>query len=150
MSGISPVTGLGNGLGSLSEVMVTAASGMRAQTQRLRSVAENLANANSTAATPGGTPYQRKMTTFEEAIDKATGAPIVKAGSVVLDQTPFRKVYDPSHPAAGSDGYVQMPNVSEVIEAADMREAERSYEANLATLTQARSMFSKTLDILKV
>ena len=145
MSPISPITGPG----VLSEAMATAASGMRAQTMRLRTVAENLANANSTAATAGGTPYQRKMATFEQAMDKATGAPIVQAGQVVLDQTPFRKVYDPSHPAAGPDGYVLMPNVSEEVEAADMREAARSYEANLATLTQARSMFTKTLDILK-
>jgi len=145
MSPISPISGPG----VLSEAMATAASGMRAQTLRLRTVAENLANANSTAATAGGTPYQRKMTTFEQAVDKATGAPIVQAGQVVLDPTPFRKVYDPSHPAAGSDGYVMMPNVSEEVEAADMREAARSYEANLATLTQARSMFTKTLDILK-
>jgi flagellar basal-body rod protein FlgC len=136
-------------MGALSQAMATAASGMRAETLRLRAVAENLANANSTAATPGGTPYQRKLSTFEEAVDKATGASIVRAGPVVLDATPFHRVYDPSHPAAGPDGYVEMPNVSEPIEAADMREAERSYEANLATLTQARSMFTKTLDILK-
>ncbi len=145
MSAISPVMGFG----SLSQTMATAASGMRAQTLRLRSVAENLANANSTAANAGGDPYQRKMTTFEQAVDKATGASIVRVGQVVTDQTPFRKVYDPSHPAAGSDGYVMLPNVSEEVEAADMREAARSYEANLATLTQARSMFTKTLDILK-
>ena len=89
------------------------------------------------------------MTTFEQAVDKATGAAIVRTGRTVLDNTPFRTVYDPSHPAAGPDGYVKLPNVSEVVEAADMREAERSYEANLATLTEARSMFAKTLDILK-
>ena len=89
------------------------------------------------------------MTTFEQAVDKATGASIVRVGQVSNKRPPFRKVYDPSHPAAGSDGYVMLPNVSEEVEAADMREAARSYEANLATLTQARSMFTKTLDILK-
>ncbi len=145
MSSISPVAGLG----PLSQAIATAASGMRAQTLRLRAVAENLANANSTAATPGDNPYQRKMTTFEQAVDRATGAGIVRTGRTVLDNTPFRTVYDPSHPAAGPDGYVKLPNVSEVVEAADMREAERSYEANLATLTEARNMFTKTLDILK-
>lgn len=145
MTSITPVTGLG----PLSQTIATAASGMRAQTLRLRTVAENLANANSTAATPGDTPYQRKMTTFEQAVDKATGAAMVRTGRTVLDNTPFRTVYDPSHPAAGPDGYVKLPNVSEVVEAADMREAERSYEANLATVTEARSMFAKTLDILK-
>src|SRR5579871_5768513 len=138
MSAVSPI----NGVGALSQAMATAASGMRAQTLRLRTVAENLANANSTAGTAGGSPYQRKMTTFEQAVDKATGASVVQVGAVVADQAPFRKVYDPSHPAAGPDGYVQMPNVSEEVEAADMREAGRSYEANLASLTQARSMFT--------
>jgi flagellar basal-body rod protein FlgC len=145
MNSISPVTGLG----ALTQIMATAASGMRSQTLRLRTVAENLANANSTAATPGGTPYQRKLITFEEAVDKASGASIVRTGRVLTDSTPFRTAYEPSHPAAGPDGYVKLPNVSEVVEAADMREAERSYEANLATLTQARTMFAKTLDILK-
>jgi flagellar basal-body rod protein FlgC len=112
-------------------------------------VAENLANANSTAASPGGSPYRRKLVTFEESIDKATGASIVRTGRPVTDNTAFRTVYDPSHPAAGPDGYVQLPNVNQEVEAADMREAARSYEANLASLTQARTMFAKTLDILK-
>lgn len=138
-----------SGAGLLDQAMITAASGMRAQSARLQVVAENLANANSTADTPGGAPYQRKEMTFQQAVDQASGAPIVQVGRVTADTTPFRSVYDPSHPAADANGYVQMPNVSEVVEAADMREAERSYEANLATLTQARSMFSKTLDILK-
>jgi flagellar basal-body rod protein FlgC len=88
--------------------------------------------------------------TFQQAIDHATGAGIVKPGRTVADTTPFRSIYDPSHPAADATGYVKLPNVSEMIEAGDGREAERSYEANLATLNQARSMFSKTLDILKV
>jgi flagellar basal-body rod protein FlgC len=137
------------GTGPLSRAMESAASGMRAEALRARLVAENLANANSTATGPDGKPYQRKLMTFEQAVDEATGAGIVKPGRTVRDTTPFRTIYDPSHPAADANGYVKLPNVSEMVEEGDGREAERSYEANLATLNQARSMFSKTLDILK-
>jgi flagellar basal-body rod protein FlgC len=137
------------GTGPLSRIMASAASGMRAEALRARLVAENLANANSTATGPDGQPYQRKLMTFQQAVDQATGAGIVKPGRTVADTTPFRTIYDPSHPAANATGYVKLPNVSEMVEEGDGREAERSYEANLATLNQARSMFSKTLDILK-
>jgi flagellar basal-body rod protein FlgC len=137
------------GTGPLSRAMASAASGMRAEALRARLVAENLANANSTATGPEGQPYQRKLMTFQQAVDQATGAGIVKPGRTVADTTPFRTIYDPSHPAADAGGYVKLPNVSEMVEAGDGREAERSYEANLATLNQARNMFSKTLDILK-
>ena len=135
--------------GAFGQAMETAASAMRAQSIRLRLVSENLANANSTATTPGGTPYQRKTVTFEGALDKATGASTVSAARFDVDQSPFRTEYDPSHPAADANGYVKLPNVSELVEIADMREAERSYEANLAVLGQARTMIAKTLDILK-
>ncbi|HQT77241.1 MAG: flagellar basal body rod protein FlgC [Rhodospirillales bacterium 20-64-7] len=145
MNALIPISGNG----PLSQTIETAASGMRAQATRLRLVAENLANSESTAAVPGGSPYQRKVMTFEQAVDHATGAAVVKPGPVSLDPAPFRSVYDPSHPAANAQGYVSMPNVSPVLEVADMREAERSYEANLAALNQARSMISKTIDILK-
>jgi flagellar basal-body rod protein FlgC len=137
------------GTGPLSRAMASAASGMRAEALRARLVAENLANANSTATGPDGQPFQRKLMTFQQAVDEATGAVIVKPGRTVSDTTPFRTIYDPSHPAADASGYVKLPNVSEMVEEGDGREAERSYEANLATLNQARSMFSKTLDILK-
>jgi flagellar basal-body rod protein FlgC len=142
---LSPITGSG----PLADAMETAASGMRAQALRVRVVSENLANAESTAAVPGGTPYQRKMVTFEQAIDRATGANIVQAGRITNDTSPFHMAYDPSHPAANAQGYVEMPNVSPAIEMADMREAERSYEANLSVIGQTRSMIGKTLDILK-
>ena len=137
------------GTGPLSRAMASAASGMRAEALRSRLVAENLANANSTATGPDGQPYQRKLMTFQQAVDAATGAVVVKPGRTVEDATPFRTIYDPSHPAADANGYVKLPNVSEMVEEGDGREAERSYEANLATLNQARSMFAKTLDILK-
>jgi len=145
MNDISPISGTG----PLTQVMVTAASAMRAQSVRLRLVAENLANVNATAAVPGGEPYQRKTISFEQTVDRTTGAATVAVGKISTDPAPFRTVYDPSHPAADAQGYVSMPNVSEVAEVADMREAERSYEANLATLGEARSMITKTLDILK-
>ncbi|WP_239992414.1 flagellar basal body rod protein FlgC [Rhodopila globiformis] len=138
-----------SGTGPLSQAMVTAASAMRAQSTRMRLVAENLANADSTAAVPDGTPYQRKVMSFEQSVDKATNAAVVQPGPITTDPAPFRSVYAPSSPAANAKGYVSMPNVSPVLELADMREAERSYEANLATLNQARSMIAKTLDILK-
>lgn len=136
-------------IGMLNDAMATSASAMRAQATRLRVVAENLANANSTAATPGGDPYRRKTISFEQALDRRTGASLVRPGAVSTDPAPFRTVYDPSHPAADKDGYVKMPNISEALEAADMRESERSYEANVTALTQARAMIAKTLDILK-
>jgi flagellar basal-body rod protein FlgC len=145
MNSISPISGTG----PLPQAMETAASAMRAQSTRLRLVAENLANAESTAAVPGGSPYQRKTMSFEQAIDKATGAALVQPGPISVDPAPFHTVYDPSHPAANEQGYVSMPNVSPVLETADMRETERSYEANLAALNQARSMIAKTIDILK-
>jgi flagellar basal-body rod protein FlgC len=145
MTPIQPITGQG----PLARAMASAASGMRAEALRARLVAENLANANSTSTEPGGEPYQRKMMTFAQAVDQATGAGIVQPGPAIADKTPFRTNFDPSHPAADANGYVKMPNVSDMVEEADMREAERSYEANLASMSQARSMFTKTLDILK-
>lgn len=145
MTDISPITGAG----PLAQAMATSASGMRTQATRLRVVAENLANANSTAATPGGDPYQRKTLTFDQSVDRATSANLVRIGRVGTDPAPFRMVYDPSHPAANAQGYYKAPNVSEVVEAADMREAQRTYEANLASLSQTRALYLKTLDILK-
>jgi flagellar basal-body rod protein FlgC len=145
MNDISPITARG----PLAQAMASAASGMRAESMRSRIVAENLANANSTATGPNGDPYQRKVMTFAQAVDQTTGAGVVKPGRTVLDDSPFRTEYDPSHPAADATGYVKLPNVSELVEEADGREAQRSYEANLATMNQARSMFTKTLDILK-
>ena len=145
---MNPVTSISS-QGAFAQAMETSASAMQAQSIRMRVVSENLANANSTAAVPGGTPYQRKTLTFSESVDKETGAPVVQPSGFGVDHSPFRTVYDPSHPAADAKGFVTLPNVSELVEVADMREAERSYEANLAMLGQARSMISKTIDILK-
>ena len=133
----------------LSSAMTIAASGMRAQSTRLRVVAENLANAESTAAAPGGDPYRRKTVTFAAELDKAIGAEEVKVNKVGTDASPFREIYEPSHPAADANGHVKLPNVNMLIELADMREAQRSYEANLQMIEQSRSMLMRTIDLLR-
>jgi flagellar basal-body rod protein FlgC len=137
------------GIGPLDQAMATAASGMRSQSIRLRIVSENMANANSTASTPGGDPYRRKTVSFDQVMDKATGAMLVVPKEISTDQSAFHMEYNPSHPAADANGYVKTPNVTAVIEAADMRESENSYNADLTVLTQARQLIAKTLDILK-
>lgn len=133
----------------ITRTMTTAASGMRVQSDRMRVIAENIANASSTADITGGRPYQRQVLTFSQAIDEATGADIVKVGKTVKDRSDFRKEYDPGHPAADAAGYVQMPNVNPLIELTDMREAQRAYEANLNVVDAARTMATRTLDLLR-
>jgi len=126
-----------------------AASGMRAQAVRLRLVAENLANADSTAAVAGGDPYRRKLVQFRPLRDRESGAELVGVGRYLRDPSPFRLRYEPDHPAADARGYVKYPNVDPIIELMDMREAQRSYEANLNALATARSMLMRTLDLLR-
>ncbi|WP_416173678.1 flagellar basal body rod protein FlgC [Brevundimonas sp.] len=127
--------------------MAVAASGLKAQQSRMRVIAENIANAESTAQTAGGTPYRRQIPVFQSAnVDGATG---VVLAEVRPDQGDFRMEYDPSHPAANAEGYVMRPNVDTLIEAMDMREAQRAYEANLNVIETARAMEQRTLDILK-
>jgi flagellar basal-body rod protein FlgC len=133
----------------LSSILTTAASGMRAQGARLRIVSENVANAGSTAQAPGGDPYQRKTISFESGTDSRTGAAIVSAGEVSRDTTDFELRYDPSHPAADEMGYVKMPNVNPLIEMSNMREASRSYEANLSMMENVREMRRQLVDMLK-
>lgn len=126
-----------------------AASGLSAQSGRMRIIAENLANADSTARSPGGDPYRRRVPTFKSMLDKELGAETVKLGRVVDDPTAFRSRYEPGHPAADANGYVKYPNVDPLVEMVDMRQAQRSYEANLNVITATRRMFLKTLDILR-
>jgi len=126
-----------------------AASGLRAQNGRMRVIAENIANADSTARTPGADPYRRKVPTFVSKFDKDLGAATVALGRVERDKTDFKTRYEPGHPAADANGYVKYPNVEPLVETVDMREAQRSYEANLNIVTATRRMISKTLDILK-
>jgi flagellar basal-body rod protein FlgC len=136
-----------NGAPPRNTAMGVAASALRAQQSRMRIIAENIANAESTARTAGGTPYRRQIPVFEARnVNGATG---VALAEVRPDQGDFRMDYDPSHPAANADGYVMRPNVDTLVEAMDMREAQRAYEANLNVIETARSMESRTLDILK-
>ncbi|KZL21339.1 Flagellar basal-body rod protein FlgC [Pseudovibrio axinellae] len=129
--------------------MFIAASGLKAQTGRMRVIAENIANADSTGQTPGADPYRRKVPTFSSSFDSKVEAELVKLGRVREDQSEFEVRYEPDHPAANEKGYIKMPNVNTLVEMADMQEATRSYEANLNVVKSSRSMMQKTLDILK-
>mgnify|MGYP001090396017 CR=1 FL=1 len=126
-----------------------AAAGMHAQSARLRVTAENLANARSTGEAPGDDPYRRKTVSFANALDRATGAELVEVRRYGRDTAPFEQRFEPSHPAANDKGYVSYPNVNPLIELMDMREAQRSFEANLAARQQARGMLQRTLDLLR-
>lgn len=125
-----------------------AASALRAQQARMRVIAENIANADSTAQTPGGQPYRRQVPVFEPQRPGRDVGGVVMAG-VRPDMSAMRSEYDPSHPGANAEGYVLLPNVEPLVEALDMREAQRAYEANLNVIETARSMDQRLLDILK-
>ncbi|KAA5602748.1 flagellar basal body rod protein FlgC [Blastochloris sulfoviridis] len=127
-----------------------AASGLRTQAGRMRIIAENLANANSTAGASGGQPYRRKVPTFESKFDREIEAQVVSLGRVQRDKSAFVSRHEPGHPAADKSGYVQYPNVNSLIETADLKEAQRSYEANLNVVSATRRMISRTLDLLRV
>ncbi|WP_414633042.1 flagellar basal body rod protein FlgC [Brevundimonas sp. UBA7664] len=130
-----------------NSAMAVAASALKAQQSRMRVIAENIANAQSTAQVAGGEPYRRQIPVFQaREIDGATG---VTLAEVRLDQGEFRSEYDPSHPAANAEGYVLRPNVDTLVEAMDMREAQRAYEANLNVIETARAMDMRILDLLK-
>ncbi len=133
----------------LTGAMSISAAGMDAQAARLRVVAQNLANQDTTAAVPGADPYRRKMITFESTMNEAAGGETVKVKSVTPDTSAFPQKYDPANPAADPQGYVKMPNVNSFVEIMDMREAERSYNANLSVMQASRSMANRTIDILK-
>jgi flagellar basal-body rod protein FlgC len=126
-----------------------SASGLRAQSLRMRVIAENLANADSVATTAGGTPYRRKVATFEAEVDRASGGEGVTVTSIVGDKSDFQRVYQPGNPAADGAGYVLRPNVNDLVEAADMKAAQRAYEANLNAIEAARGLTMRTIDLLK-
>jgi flagellar basal-body rod protein FlgC len=129
--------------------MAIATSGLRAQAGRMRVISENVANADSTAAAAGGDPYRRKVPTFSSALDRALDAKVVTLGRIKPDNSAFRVKYEPSNPAADANGNVKYPNVNSMIEMTDMRDAQRSYEANLNVIGATRRMIQRTLDILK-
>src|ERR1700739_693574 len=129
--------------------MGIATSGLRAQAGRMRVISENIANADSTASTAGGDPYRRKVPTFSSTLDRTLDAKVVSLGKIKPDQSDFRVKYEPSNPAADASGNVKYPNVNPLVEMTDLRDAQRSYEANLNVITATRRMIQRTLDILK-
>lgn len=133
----------------LQTSMIISAAGLRVQGQRVKVIAENVANSNSTADTAGGDPYQRKVLTFANVFDRALEADLVRVKKVVGDESEFGLVFDPNHPAADENGYYKTPNVNGLVEMSDMREAQRSYEANLNMIETARSMMTRTIDLLR-
>ncbi len=132
----------------MDRATAVAASALRAQQSRMRVIAENIANADTTSTTGGGDPYRRQMAIFQPR-ETESGGLGVRMATVRADPGPFKTEYNPGHPAADAKGYVRMPNVDPLVEAMDMREAQRAYEANLNVIETARSMQSRTLDILK-
>ena len=129
--------------------LMIAASGLKAQSGRMRVISENIANADSTAPGPGADPFRRKIATFRSEIDRALDARMVALGPVRTDPSDFRVKQEPGHPAADPSGNVKYPNVNPLIEMTDMREAQRSYEANINVIGATRRMIQRTLDILK-
>lgn len=133
----------------LAKSMSVAASGMRAQGTRLKVVAENIANADTVVGADGFDPYRRKVISFKEQLDRATGANMVKVNPLTQDTSDFRIEYNPSHPKADPDGYIKMPNVNSLIEVMDMREAQRSYEANVTMIEGSKNLIQRTIDLLR-
>lgn len=134
---------------NLNTAIDVSGSGMKAQSARIKVIAENLANAESGPTVKGGDPYRRKTVAFKTQLDRATGANKVAIATVGKDNAPFRMKYDPANPVADEQGYIQMPNVHALIELSDMREAQRSYEANVSMIETSRSMIRSTLELLK-
>ena len=133
----------------LATSMVVAASGMRAQSTRMRIIAENIANANSTSSVPGADPYRRKIATMKSDFDRELDANLVKADKPLADMSQFRTQYDPGNPAADKQGYIKLPNVDSLVEIMDMREAQRSYEADLTVMDASKTMMARTVDLLR-
>ncbi len=136
-------------LDPLQASLKIAGSGLEAQSTRLRIVSQNIANAQSTASAAGGDPYARQTVSFDDVFDRATGADLVRVKSIGVDTAPFKLEHDPGNPAADADGNVKTPNVDVLIELADMREANRTYEANLQVAKQAADMLTQTVNLLK-
>ena len=132
-----------------SNSMTIAAAGMRVQSDRMKVIAENIANADSTSPTPGGDPYRRQVSTVTQNFDRELGVNLVQTGKTVADKSDFRSQYDPGNPTADAKGYVKLPNVDPLIEIMDMRDAERSYEADLQMMSTTKQMMASTVDLLK-
>ncbi|WGR91384.1 flagellar basal body rod protein FlgC [Bradyrhizobium sp. ISRA443] len=140
---------MANEISDFARSMSIATSGLRAQAGRMRVISENIANADSTAQTAGGDPYRRKVPTFSSTLDRTLDAQVVSLGRVSPDRSAFRIKHEPGNPAADASGNVKYPNVNALVEMTDMRDAQRSYEANLNIISATRRMIQRTLDILK-
>jgi flagellar basal-body rod protein FlgC len=136
-------------MSDLKTAMEISAAGMKAQSERLKVVAQNIANADSTGTSPGAEPYARKEITFENVLDKELGVDLVRVREVKRSDAPFKMVYEPDHIAANAQGYVLYPNVSTLVESADAKEAQRSYEANLSAIETTKTMLRQTLELLR-
>ena len=134
---------------NLMDTLNISAAGMRVQSDRLKVVAQNIANAGSTGSSPNEEPYRRKTIAFQNKLDREQGVELIRTRRIGTAQTPFPVRYDPSHPAANEQGYVRLPNVDPMIEQMDMREARRAYEANLNVVESSRAMMGQTLSILR-
>lgn len=133
----------------LMDTLTISGAGMKAQSDRLRVISQNIANAESTGTRPGEEPYRRKTISFETHMNRQAGYDTVETKKIGTDPSPFNMKYDPSHPAANAQGYVEMPNVNPIIEMMDMREARRGYEANMNMVESSRSMMSQTINLLR-
>ena len=133
----------------MDAALTVSARGMQAQATRLRVIAENLANQQTTGGAPGAAPYQRKTVSFAEQMDQSLGVPTVEVARIGTDPAPFPQRYDPSNPAADAGGYVRMPNVNSFVEVMDMRDAQRSYDANLGVMQTTRAILTRTIAMLK-
>lgn len=133
----------------IAKSMMIAAAGMQSQTERMRIIAENIANANSTAHSPEEDPYRRQVPTFENSLNREMNVPLVHMAGTVSDYSEFREQYNPGHPAADAQGYVKLPNVDPLIEMMDMRQAQRSFDANVSVIDSARSMLARTIELLR-
>jgi len=136
------------GMDLMKSIKISAA-GMKAQGVRLKVIAENLANADSISPVAGGDPYRRKVVTFQNVLDRKLGADMVKVKNIGTDKSAFREKYDATNPAADANGYVKLPNVNPLVELMDMREAQRSYEANLRIVDVSKNMLTRTIDLLR-
>jgi flagellar basal-body rod protein FlgC len=136
-------------MSDMSAALKIAAAGMRAQSSRMRIIAENVANSGSTATGPDGQPYRRKIPVFTEELDRASGTNLVRMSKATPDPSDYRSVYDPGHPAADAKGFVKYPNVNSMVELMDMREAQRSFEANISVIENSRAMLARTLELLR-
>ncbi|GIX18075.1 MAG: flagellar basal-body rod protein FlgC [Rhodothalassiaceae bacterium] len=133
----------------LQKAMAVSVAGLKAQSLRMRVIAENIANQDSEATAPGVDPYRRKRIIFKNELDRALGVEKVTVQKVVVDQKPFQRRYDPGHPGAGPDGFVTVTNVEGMIETMDLQQAQRSYQANLNAIEAAKAMMRRTLDLLR-